>query len=94
MTLYEATFEPRWVTAAVELADVMLDQFWDENEGGFFYTGRAHEVLIARNKDPHDNAIPSGNCDGRDGPAAAGEADRPHRIAGRSGDDAATYSAA
>src|SRR5205807_10031323 len=36
-------------------------QFWDAAEGGFFYTGRDHESLIARNKDPHDNAIPSGN---------------------------------
>ncbi len=62
VTLYEATFAPRWVAAAVELADVMLDQFWDERDGGFFFTGRSHELLIARNKDPHDNAIPSGNA--------------------------------
>ena len=40
----------------------MIEQFWDEAEGGFFYTGRDHEQLIARTKDPHDNAIPSGNA--------------------------------
>jgi uncharacterized protein YyaL (SSP411 family) len=40
---------------------VMVDQFWDPAEGGFFYTGRDHETLIARSKDPYDNAIPSGN---------------------------------
>ena len=40
----------------------MVDQFWDEKEGGFFYTGRDHETLIARGKDPHDNATPSGNA--------------------------------
>jgi hypothetical protein len=62
VTLYEATFEPRWVEAALSLADVMVDQFWDDAEGGFFYTGRDHESLIARGKDPHDNAIPSGNA--------------------------------
>jgi uncharacterized protein YyaL (SSP411 family) len=39
----------------------MIDQFWDAEDGGFFYTGRDHEALIARGKDPHDNAIPSGN---------------------------------
>ena len=61
VTLYEATFEARWVQEALRLADVMIDQFWDTAEGGFFYTGRDHEALIARNKDPHDNAIPSGN---------------------------------
>ena len=61
VSLYEATFEPRWIAAANSLADIMIEQFWDEKEGGFFYTGKDHETLIARNKDPHDNAIPSGN---------------------------------
>ncbi len=61
VSLYEATFEPRWIESALELADAMIDQFWDAKDGGFFYTGRAHETLIARGKDPHDNAIPSGN---------------------------------
>ena len=62
VTLYEATFEPRWIEAALDLAGVMVEQFWDEAEGGFFYTGRDHEQLIARTKDPHDNATPSGNA--------------------------------
>src|SRR5207248_656949 len=34
---------------------------WDEQEGGFFVTGRDHEARIARSKDPQDNATPSGN---------------------------------
>jgi uncharacterized protein len=62
VTLYEATFEPRWITSALELAKVMIEQFWDETDGGFFYTGKDHETLIARSKDPHDNATPSGNA--------------------------------
>jgi uncharacterized protein YyaL (SSP411 family) len=61
VSVYEATFEPRWLAAAQELAGVMVDQFWDADEGGFFYTGKDHEALIARGKDPHDGAIPSGN---------------------------------
>jgi uncharacterized protein len=61
VTLYETTFEPRWITSALELTMIMIDQFWDNEEGGFFYTGKDHESLIARNKDPHDNATPSGN---------------------------------
>jgi uncharacterized protein len=61
ITLYEATFAPRWIEAALDLAEVMIDQFWDGADGGFFFTGRDHEALIARGKDPHDNAIPSGN---------------------------------
>jgi hypothetical protein len=62
VSLYETTFEPRWVAAALDLAGVMIEQCWDPAEGGFYYTGRAHEQLIARTKDPHDNATPSGNA--------------------------------
>ncbi len=61
ISLYETTFEPRWLKAAQELATVMIEQFWDDAEGGFFFTGKDHEALIARTKDPHDNATPSGN---------------------------------
>jgi uncharacterized protein YyaL (SSP411 family) len=61
VSLYEATFAPRWLEAALGLTDVMLEQFWDPADGGFFYTGRDHEALIARTKDPQDNAVPSGN---------------------------------
>jgi uncharacterized protein YyaL (SSP411 family) len=59
--LYEATFAPRWVEAALDLAEVMLEQFWDPAGYGFFFTGRDHEALIARTKDPHDSSVPSGN---------------------------------
>jgi len=61
ITLYEASFEPRWLEAAIALAEMMIAQFWDNTEGGFFYTGNDHELLIARTKDPHDSSVPSGN---------------------------------
>jgi uncharacterized protein YyaL (SSP411 family) len=61
VSLYEATFDPRWIEAAVDLAGVMLEQFWDSAEDGFFFTGRDHEPLIARSKEPQDGSIPSGN---------------------------------
>jgi uncharacterized protein YyaL (SSP411 family) len=62
ITLYEATFTPRWIIAARELADVMLAQFSDKQGTGFFFTGEDHEPLIARVKDMHDSSIPSGNA--------------------------------
>ncbi len=60
--LYEATGEPLWVQCALDLADVMIDEFADTEQGGFFYTGKSHEALIARTKDLFDNATPSGNA--------------------------------
>ncbi len=61
VSLYEATFAPRWIVAALDLTRVLVEQFWDAREGGFFYTGRDHEELIVRTKDPQDSSIPSGN---------------------------------
>jgi uncharacterized protein YyaL (SSP411 family) len=62
VSLYEATFEPRWIEAALDLARVMVEQFWDKRDGGFYFTGRDHEELITRTKDLLDNATPSGNA--------------------------------
>ena len=62
--LYEAGFEPSHLGAARDLMTVMIDQFWDDADGGFFYTGKDHETLIVRSKNPFDNATPSGNSTG------------------------------
>ncbi len=59
--LYEATFETEWLKEADELNRRMVHQFWDERKGGFFFTGKENESLIARSKNPYDNAIPSAN---------------------------------
>jgi hypothetical protein len=61
VAVYEATAEPRFLREAVALAEKMVEQFWDAEGGGFFYTGRDHERMIARGKDPHDNATPAAN---------------------------------
>jgi uncharacterized protein YyaL (SSP411 family) len=59
--LYEATFEIDWFKEADDLNRRMIHQFWDERNGGFFFTGRENELLIARSKKPYDNATPSSN---------------------------------
>ncbi|HEV2075979.1 MAG TPA: AGE family epimerase/isomerase, partial [Thermoleophilaceae bacterium] len=61
LTLYEATFDPRWFRAAREVADTMIERFADEENGGFFETSSDHEQLVARRKDLEDNPIPAGN---------------------------------
>jgi uncharacterized protein YyaL (SSP411 family) len=61
VTLYETTGGLRWLEEARSLADRMVEEFWDEEGGGFFYNGRSGEKLIVRNKDYFDNATPSGN---------------------------------
>ncbi len=61
LTLYEATFEPRWFGEAVGVADEILDRFADPERGGFFSTAADHEPLIARRKELEDTPIPSGS---------------------------------
>jgi uncharacterized protein YyaL (SSP411 family) len=61
ISLYEATGELTWIESAVLLADTMIEQFWDDDQGGFFFTGKSHEQLIIRSKELMDNATPSGN---------------------------------
>jgi len=62
VALYEATFDPHWLTAATALADIILERFADTANGGFFDTSSDHEALISRPKDVFDNATPSGNA--------------------------------
>jgi uncharacterized protein YyaL (SSP411 family) len=61
MAVYEATFDLKYFSHARRLADTMIAQFWDESDGGFYFTSADHEELIARTKDYFDNATPSGN---------------------------------
>ncbi len=92
VTLYEATFEPHWLRAALDLADLVVKHFADPAGPGFFYTADDHEELIARTKDLHDGSTPSGNamavtallrlavlCDRRDLAATAEAALRGYR---------------
>jgi uncharacterized protein len=59
--LHELTGEARWVEAARETADTMLDWFWDPVHGGLYTTAEDAEQLVVRQKDVLDNATPSAN---------------------------------
>ena len=61
LTLFETTGEFRWLTKSLALTVQMIAEFWDEEAGAFFFTGKSHESLIVRSKDFFDNATPSGN---------------------------------
>ena len=57
----KTTGELEWLQESLGLANTMIEEFWDGEEGGFFFTGKSHESLIVRSKDYFDNATPSGN---------------------------------
>jgi uncharacterized protein YyaL (SSP411 family) len=58
--LYEATLEPRHLDFAIALADAMLAKFFDAENGGFWQSLAAKD-LILRVKEDYDGAEPSGN---------------------------------
>lgn len=59
--LYESTFAPFYLEEAKKLADNMMDLFWDDHAGGFFFSGNDDEPLLVRQKESYDGALPSGN---------------------------------
>ena len=61
LDLYEATLERSNLDRAKQLAETMIREFWDDTDGGFFFTGISHEKLISRTKPFSDSSIPSGN---------------------------------
>ena len=61
LDLYEATFQTKWLIDAKIFAEEMINLFADNEQGGFFFTGKDSKKLIARSKPSTDGVIPSGN---------------------------------
>ena len=61
ISVYELTFDERWIERALEISAVITDQFWDEESRVFFDTARDAEKLITRPRDIADNAVPAGS---------------------------------
>jgi uncharacterized protein YyaL (SSP411 family) len=60
LDLFEATFEPRWLSAALDLSERLERLFGDPARGGWWTTADDHERLLVREKPTHDGAEPSG----------------------------------
>jgi uncharacterized protein YyaL (SSP411 family) len=59
--LFQVSGEIKYLEEAKRLADLMITEFWDEENGAFYFTATNHEELLLRSKDFYDNATPSGN---------------------------------
>jgi uncharacterized protein YyaL (SSP411 family) len=62
LALHQATGDRRWLAAADALTAEQIKLFWDDKQGGFFFTSSDHEPLLAKRKDAHDGPLPSGNA--------------------------------
>jgi hypothetical protein len=59
--LYGATFKAHYLGTALELNGELLNHFWDDKYGGFYFTAEDSESLLIREKEIYDGALPSGN---------------------------------
>jgi len=61
IALYQATFEEKYLLAAEDLMQHVLQHFSDDKSGMFFYTSDEDPALIARKMELLDNVIPGSN---------------------------------
>lgn len=61
ISLYDATFEEKWLILAKKLTDYVITHFHDKSSGMFFFTSDIDPPLIARKMEIMDNVIPASN---------------------------------
>jgi hypothetical protein len=61
LELLQARWDNELLAWAKDIGDVLIEQFEDKDNGGFFFTSHDHEKLIQRSKLYNDDATPSGN---------------------------------
>jgi uncharacterized protein YyaL (SSP411 family) len=61
ISLYQATFDLTYAELAVTLQESMIDELWDDDNGGFFAVGEKTVDLPVRPKEFYDGAMPSAN---------------------------------
>ena len=61
LEIYEDTFNAPYLQVALDLNKQMIERFWDNENGGFFFTAEDNVELPIREKNAYDGAVPSGN---------------------------------
>ena len=61
LELYETSFDIDYLKKALKLNEDLLKHFWDDKNGGFFFSADDDKDLLIRQKEIYDGAIPSGN---------------------------------
>jgi uncharacterized protein YyaL (SSP411 family) len=61
LDLFETSFDAVYLKKAMELNEALVEHFWDEENGGFYFTADDQDGLLVRQKEIYDGAVPSGN---------------------------------
>lgn len=60
--LYESSFDIKYLEFAIELNEITINRFYDNNTGGFFDVSENEKDILIKTKDTYDGAEPSGNA--------------------------------
>jgi uncharacterized protein YyaL (SSP411 family) len=61
ITTLQTQWQTKHIHFAIDLAESLLNHFYDHTAGGFYFTANDHEQLLHRPKSMMDEAIPAGN---------------------------------
>ncbi|MCP4439252.1 MAG: thioredoxin domain-containing protein [Aureispira sp.] len=62
LEVYSISFDKQWIEKATTYAELVLEEFLDEEDHLFYFTSSKQQDVILRKKDLYDNATPSGNA--------------------------------
>ena len=61
ISLYEVTFDEKWLFNAKQLTDYSIEHFYDDKSSFFAFTSNLDEALITTHFETEDNVIPASN---------------------------------
>lgn len=61
ISLYENTFDQKWIDLAQKLIKYCFQHFYDEKTSMFYYTSKTSQKLISKTTEFRDNVLPSSN---------------------------------
>lgn len=61
ISLYEVTFDEKWLQYAKQLTDYTFDNFYDSTQQFFSFTSHRDDALISNHFEVEDNVIPASN---------------------------------
>ena len=61
LDVYNVSFDNQYLTKAKNICDLLIKDFYDTENGLFYFASATQKDLILRRKELYDNAVPSGN---------------------------------
>ncbi|MGB0391621.1 MAG: thioredoxin domain-containing protein [Salibacteraceae bacterium] len=59
--IYQVTYDEKWLEEAKDLADLTITEFYNSQQGMFYFTSESSKQLVARKMELNDNVVPASN---------------------------------